>query len=330
MRAIQVETFGGPEVLLEAEVDTPEPQDGEWLVRVHGAGVNYADTHHAENSYLSPQTLPFIPGMEVIGEVTNGPEAGSRVCGFVSRGGGYAEFAITRPELCFKVPDGVSDTAALSLLVQGLTAYHLIHTSARLAAGESIVVNAAAGGVGSLAIQLAVEAKAGNVIACASTEEKLAIARDLGATSSLLTDGSASAKELTADLRSVNGGQGVDVILEMVGGTTFDAGVRALGRFGRIICYGNASRTPQTPINPSDLMVGSKSVIGYWLVDSMADPATQIAPVLSRLVSSVASGHLRTLPGHTYPLGDAAGAHRDLRDRKTTGKVVLDPRLSSS
>jgi NADPH2:quinone reductase len=328
MRAIQVETFGGPEVLIEAEVSTPEPQDGEWLIRVHGAGLNYADTHHAENSYLSPQSLPFIPGMEVVGEVVNGPDAGSRVCGFVSRGGGYAEFAITRPELCFTVPAGVSDTAALSLLVQGLTAHHLIHTSARLVAGESIVVNAAAGGVGSLAVQLAVDARAGNVIACASTQEKLDIARDLGATATLLTDGSKSAKELAADLRQVNGGSGVDVVLEMVGGTTFDAGLRALGRFGRIICYGNASRTPQTPISPSDLMVGSKSVVGYWLVDSMADPERNIAPVLTRLVSSVASGQLRTLPGHTYALGDAAAAHRDIRDRKTTGKVVLDPRLA--
>jgi NADPH2:quinone reductase len=166
------------------------------------------------------------------------------------------------------------------------------------------------------------------VVACASTEEKLAIARELGATSTLLTDGTKTAKELASELRDVNGGNGVDVVLEMVGGATFDAGLRALGRFGRIVCYGNASRTPQTPISPSELMVGSKSVIGYWLVDSMADPQNHIAPVLSRLVSSVASGQLRTLPGHTYALAEAATAHRDIRDRKTTGKVVLDPRLA--
>ena len=327
MRAIQVESFGGPEVLVPTEVDPPVPGPDEWLVRVHGAGLNYADTHHAENSYLSPQTLPFIPGMEIVGEVVNGDQAGTRVCGFVARGGGYAEYSITRPELCFAVPDGVSDTAALSLLVQGLTAHHLIHTSARLVPGESIVINAAAGGVGSLAVQLAVQAKAGQVIACASTPEKLDLAVELGATATVLSDGSATAKDLAAELRKANDGRGVDIVLEMVGGSTFDAGLRALGRFGRIICFGNASRTPQTPVNPSELMVGSKSVIGYWLVDSMADPRVNIAPVLTALVGAVATGELRILPGSTYALSDAAMAHRDIRDRKTTGKVILDPRL---
>jgi NADPH2:quinone reductase len=327
MRAIQVEEFGGPEVLIEREVEAPVPQDGEWLVQVHGAGLNYADTHHAENSYLSPASVPFVPGMEVIGEVLNGPETGRRVCGFVSRGGGYAEYAITRPELCFTVPPSVGDIAALSLLVQGLTAHHLVHTSARLQPGESIVVNAAAGGVGSLAVQIAAQAKAGNVIACASSTEKLALATDLGATSTVLTDGNESAKELATRLREVNDGRGIDVVLEMVGGTTFDAGLRALGRFGRIICYGNASRTPQTPVNPSELMVGSKSVVGYWLVDSMAEPEVNIAPVLAGLVESVATGQLRTLEGSTYALADAAQAHRDIRGRRTTGKIVLDPRI---
>ena len=176
-------------------------------------------------------------------------------------------------------------------------------------------------------MQLAVQAGAGNVIACASTPDKLALAQELGATSTVLTDGSSAARELSAKLREANDGRGIDVVLEMVGGSTFDAGLRALGRFGRIVCFGNASRTPQTPIIPSDLMVGSKSVIGYWLVDSMADPEVNIGPVLTTLVGAVASGELRTLPGATYALGEARQAHQDIRDRKTTGKVILDPRL---
>jgi NADPH2:quinone reductase len=327
MRAIRVDSFGGPEVLVETDVETPTPADGEWLIKVTGVGLNYADTHQAENSYLSEQSLPFTPGMEVIGEVVNGDRAGARVCGFVSRGGAYAEYAITRPELCFAVPDSVGDVAALSLLVQGLTAYHLVHTVSRLQPGESIVVNAAAGGVGSLAVQLATKAGACNVIATASTSEKLALAMELGATTGVLATGTESAKEVATALRSANGDRGVDVVLEMVGGSAFDGGLRALGRFGRIVCFGNASRTAQSAVNPSDLMIGSKSVIGYWLVDSMATPETMIAPVLSDLVSAVASGELRTLPGATYALGDAARAHQDIRDRKTTGKVILDPRL---
>jgi len=327
MRAIRVDSFGGPEVLVETQVDMPTPDAGEWLIKVSGVGLNYADTHQAENSYLSEQTLPFIPGMEVAGEVVNGERAGERVCGFVSRGGAYSEFAITRPELCFTVPTNVSDVAALSLLVQGLTAHHLIHTSARLQPGETIVVNAAAGGVGSLAVQLAKMAGAGNIIASASTAEKLDLARQLGATVGVLSAQAQSAKEIAASLRAANDDRGVDVVLEMVGGATFDGGLRALGRFGRIICFGNASRTPQTAISPSDLMIGSKSVIGYWLVDSMADPEQMIAPILGELVRMVATGELKTLPGATYPLGEAAQAHRDIRDRRTTGKVILDPRL---
>jgi NADPH2:quinone reductase len=327
MRAIRVDSFGGPEVLVETDVEMPSPSDGEWLIKVTGVGLNYADTHQAENSYLSEQSLPFVPGMEVVGEIVNGDRAGDRVCGFVSRGGAYAEYAITRPELCFAVPENVSDVAALALLVQGLTAHHLIHTSTRLQPGESIVVNAAAGGVGSLAVQLAVKAGAGNVIASASTPEKLEIARDLGATAVVLSTGSESAKEVASALKGANGDRGVDVVLEMVGGASFDGGLRALGRFGRIVCFGNASRTPQTAVSPSDLMIGSKSVMGYWLVDSMADPEHMIAPVLAELVAAVATGELRTLPGATYPLGQAAQAHRDIRDRKTTGKVILDPRL---
>ena len=327
MRAIRVDSFGGPEVLVEVEVETPTPDEGEWLIKVTGVGLNYADTHQAENSYLSEQTLPFVPGMEVVGEIAHGDLAGTRVCGFVSRGGAYAEYAITRPELCFPVPETVGDVAALSLLVQGLTAHHLIHSSARLQAGETIVVNAAAGGVGSLAVQIARKAGAGNVIATASTAEKLDIARELGATTGVLLSGAESAKEIATALRAANDDRGVDVVLEMVGGATFDGGLRALGRFGRIVCFGNASRTPQSAVNPADLMIGSKSVMGYWLVDSMSSPETMITPVLTDLVTAVASGELRALPGATYPLSQAAQAHRDIRDRKTTGKVILDPRL---
>lgn len=316
MRAIQVTRFGGPEVLDLVTLPDPEPAPGLEVLVVDAAGVNFADTHAAENSYLSEQTLPFVPGSEVVGRLADG----RRVCGFAAVGGGYAEKALVSPMAVFDVPDGVSDVAALSLLVQGLTAWHLLRTSARMVAGESVVVHAAAGGVGSLAVQLAKLWGAGRVIAVASTAEKRDLALSLGADVAIDSDPEA----MTAALREANGGARVDIVLDMVGGPTTDASRRALGRFGRHVVYGMASREAATPVPPSSLMVGSTSLIGFWLVDCMTvDPVGMVAQPLAELVGMVADGRLTPLPGASYPLADARRAHEDLRARRTTGKVIL-------
>lgn len=320
MRAIQVTEFGGPEVLDIVEVPDPDPIPGLELIEVDAAGVNYADTHAVENSYLSAQELPFIPGAEVVGRTADG----RRLCGFTASGsGGYAERALVAPTAAFEVPDGVSDAAALGLLVQGLTAWQLLRTSARLVPGESVVVHAAAGGVGSLAIQLAKLWGAGRVIAVASSEEKRQLALDLGADVAIDADPTG----LTAAIREANGGKRVDIILEMVGGATTDASLRALGAFGRLVVYGMASREAATPIAPSSLMTGSLSVIGFWLIDCMkVDPIGMVAQPLAELVRLVDAGEIRPLPGTTYPLEDARRAHEDMRARRTTGKVILTAR----
>jgi len=319
MRAIQVTEFGGPDVLNLVEVPDPDPITGLELIEVDAAGVNYADTHAVENSYLSAQELPFIPGAEVVGRTADG----RRLCGFTASGsGGYAERALVAPA-SFEVPDGVSDAAALGLLVQGLTAWHLLRTSARMVPGESVVVHAAAGGVGSLAIQLAKLWGAGRVIAVASSEEKRQLALDLGADVAVDSDPA----NLTAAVREANGGKRVDIVLEMVGGPTTDASLRALAPFGRLVVYGMASRTPATPIAPSSLMTGSQSVIGFWLVDCMkVDPIGMVAQPLADLVRLVASGEITPLPGTSYPLAEARRAHEDMRARRTTGKVILTAR----
>ena len=319
MRAIQVSRFGGPEVLELVDVPDPVPGPGEVLLDVTGCGVNYADTHQVENSYLSKQSVPFIPGSEVVGRTPDG----RRVCGFVARGGGYAAKAIAAEAGVFEVPDGVSDAAALALLVQGLTAWHLLRTCARLAPGESVVVQAAAGGVGSLAVQLAKAWGAGRVIAVASTPEKRALALSLGADVAV----DAASPDLAAALREANGGAKVDVVLEMVGGATFDASLRALARFGRLVTFGMASREAPTPVAPGSLMVGSKSVIGFWLADAMTPDrvVAMVAGPLRDLVTMVARGDLVPQSGHEYPLADARRAHEDMRARATTGKVVLVP-----
>ena len=330
MRAIQVTQFGGPEVLQEVDLPDPVPGKGELLVSVTGVGVNFADTHQVENSYLSATSLPFVPGSEVVGTVMSGPRAGERVCGFTSRGGGYVEQALVAEALCFTVPDGVTDGQALSLLVQGLTAHHLLTTSTRVEAGESVVVHAAAGGVGNLAVQLAAGLGAGAVIATASTQAKIDAALLLGATGGAVLPVGATASQVTAAIREANGGAKVDVILEMVGGATFDGSLAALASFGRLVTFGAAGRTMPEPIAPGTLMMGSRSVIGFWLVNCMSPErgADMVAKPLAQLVAAVVAGTLRPLAGPTYPLSKARQAHEDMRARLTIGKVVLDPRQS--
>jgi NADPH2:quinone reductase len=315
VRAIQISEFGGPEVLQLVEVPDPAPAEGFDLVDVTAAGVNYADTHATDNSYLQAQSLPQVPGSEVVGRTRDGRRIASLV-----GSGGYAEKALAPQGVSFDVPEGVTDAAAVALLVQGLTAWHLLRTCARLQPGESVAVHAAAGGVGTLAVQLAKAWGAGRVIAAASSPDKRELAESLGADVSV----DANAEDMNAALREANGGRKVDVVLEMVGGPTFDGSLRALATFGRLIVFGMASRTPPTPIAPASLMMGSKTVMGFWLVDCLRDPKLLSEPMQEMFDMTVA-GTLKPIVSAPYPLKDARRAHEDMRARRTTGKVVLDP-----
>src|SRR4051795_3859264 len=177
MRAIQIAEFGGPEVLRLVELPTPEPAEGEVLIRVSRAGMNFADTHQRHDQYVAAQELPMVPGAEVAG---TREDTGERVVALTGHGG-YAEYATAPEKHCWPIPEGVDDGTALALLLQGLTAWHLYRTAGRVARGESVVVHSAAGGVGSLAVQLGRHMGAGRVIATASTDEKRALALELGA-----------------------------------------------------------------------------------------------------------------------------------------------------
>ncbi|HYU03955.1 MAG TPA: zinc-binding dehydrogenase [Jatrophihabitantaceae bacterium] len=315
MRAVQITVFGGPEVLQLTELPDPRPAPGQTLIDVNRSGINYADTHHVENSYLTPAKLPLVPGAEVAGRTADG----RRVVALVGEGG-YAERALAPDNLTFDIPEGTTDGQALALVSQGLTAWHLLRTSTRMADGETVVVHAAAGGVGSLLVQLAKRWGAGRVIATASTEGKRQLALDLGADVAL--DGSPD--RLNDRLREANEGRGVDIVLEMVGGPVFDASIAALGRFGRIAFYGMASRTPPTPVEPARLMARSQSVIGFWLVDCLRQ-AGMLAEPLAELFELTAAGELRPVIGGEYGLSEVAAAHRALRSRSTIGKLLLDP-----
>lgn len=314
MRAIEITEFGGPEVLKLVEVPDVVADSGQVVVAVSSAGVNYADTHAVEDSYLQKSSLPMIPGSEVVGRLPDG----TRVSAF-TMSGGYCEQAAVYPHMSFPLPETVSDGQALSLLVQGLTAWHLLRTTTHLQPGESIVIHAAAGGVGTLAIQLAKQWGAGNVIAVASTEEKLGLAKNLGADSLVL----AGEADLKSALEAANGGKKVDVVLEMVGGSTFDASLAALAPFGRLATFGMASRTPPKPINPGDLISRSRAVVGFWLAHCFGTPELLQVP-MAALLDMVVAGTLTPLVGGTFPLGEAAAAHEALRGRGSVGKLVLD------
>jgi NADPH2:quinone reductase len=321
MRAVQITEFGDLDVLQVADVDVPEPGDGEVLIRVEHAGINFADTHQRENSYLAKFELPLVPGGEVAGVVERGSgelAEGTRVVAML-RSGGYAEYAVAPAASTFAIPDGVDDGTALALLIQGLTAWHLYRTSARLADGESVVVVSGAGGVGSLAVQLAKPFGAGRVIATASSEEKRQLTLELGADAAV----DPATEDLTAALVEANGGERVDVVLEMSGGRTFDGCLRALAPFGRLVTYGIASREPNEVQN-GWLMRRSASVVGFWLMHLLARPE-MLSEALADLLERAARGELRVVVGGTYPMSDVRRAHEDLQARRTSGKLLLDP-----
>jgi NADPH2:quinone reductase len=317
MRAIEMTEFGGPEVLKLAEVPAPERAPDEVLIRVTRAGVNFADTHTRTNSYVQKATLPLIPGGEVAGIRE---DTGERVVALVGTGG-YAEYATAPGELVFPIPDGVDDGAALAMIVQGTTAWHLYRTAGRVGEGESVVVHSAAGGVGSLAVQLGHPLGAGRVIATASSPEKRALALSLGADAAI----DPAPEGLSERLLEANEGRPVDVVFDMSGGEVFDASYDALAHFGRIVVCGISSQQPNHPSTGS-LLRHSRAVVGFYLFHSLKRPG-MFSDALEELFARAARGELEAIVGHTYPLAQAAQAHIDLRARATTGKLLLDPTI---
>ena len=314
MKAIYITEFGGPEVMKYLDLADPVPAGSQVLLEVSAIGINYADTHQTENSYLSTQKLPLIPGMEVVGKMPDG----SRVLALAATGG-YCQKTLVNPKTVIPLPDKVSDGQALAMMVQGSTAHMILKKMGQIKAGESVVIHAGAGGVGSVAIQLA-KLWGAFVIAVTSSDEKKKLCMELGA--DVVVD--AGEADLAAALIKANNGKGVDLILEMVGGTTFDQSLDALAAFGRIVTYGMASRKAPKTLHPGALMPKSQSVIGFWLVNALADKEL-MAEVFMDLFGMIISGKLKPVIGSTYPLSKAADAHRDMLARKTVGKIVLDP-----
>src|SRR4051794_35572991 len=311
MRAVRIDEWGGPEVMrLVEDMPEPVPGEGEVLIEVSHAGVNFADTHQRENNYIARYELPLVPGGEVVGTALSGDLKGQRVLAMTGTGG-YAEYATARAEVTFPLPDDVDDGQALALLIQGLTAWHLYRTCARIQSGESVVVHSAAGGVGSLAVQLGKPMGAGKIIATASSEDRREYALELGADVALDPE-----DELP----------NVDIVFEAAGGALFERSFAALRPFGRIVQYGLSTRE-KTRVSNANLLKTSRGIIGFWLMHCIERPEMLRDP-LADLFERAARGELVARVGGSYPLSEVARAHEDLLSRRTSGKLIVDPSIA--
>jgi len=315
VKAIQLREFGGVDAFEYVELDEPTPGEGEVVIEVTRSGVNFADTHSTRNDYLSPQELPLVPGAEVAGRTADG----RRVAALVGNGG-YAERVVVPESLTIPIPDEVDDEQAAGALLQGLTAMALVNRMARIEAGETIVVEAAAGGTGTLAVQIA-KAAGARVIGMASSAEKRALVEELGADATV----DSRSGDLRAALLEANDGKKVDAVLHMAGGDAFDAELAALAPLGRLVVFGNASRESRQ-VDSGALLHGSKAVIGFWLVHVLARRDLAV-PLIGELLGALATGALRVTVGAVYPLSEAARAHQALESRQSSGKLLLDPSL---
>lgn len=319
-QAIIAAQAGGPEVLQLKETDTPQPGEGQLLVKVAATGVNFIETYQRGGIY--PVQFPFTPGSEAAGEVAatgagvSGYSVGDRVATAEGKAC-YAGHIVVDAAKALPVPEGISDQVAAAIPLQGMTAHYLINSTFKVQAGQSVLTHAGAGGVGLLLTQL-LKAAGARVITTVSTDEKEALARKAGADEVLGYEG------LVSNVHELTGGVGVDVVFDGVGKATFDDSLASLRTRGTMVLFGGASG----PVPEFDLQrlnaAGSLYVTRPKLADYLLD-ADERKWRSSELFEAVLSGTLSVDIGATYPLADAAQAHRDLQARKTTGKVLLIP-----
>ncbi|MDN5918001.1 MAG: quinone oxidoreductase [Pseudonocardia sp.] len=323
MRAVQVKEPGGPEVLTVVDLDDPAPAAGEVLVDVAAAGVNYIDTYQRQGIY--PMDLPYVAGMEgagrvaALGEGVTGVAVGDRLA-WSETLGSYAERVAVPLDKSVPVPDGVSDDHAVGALLQGMTAHFLVTDTFPLRGGETVLVHAAAGGVGLLLTQMAT-ARGARVIATVSTAEKEELARAAGAAEVIRYT---QVDDLAAAIRELTGGTGVDAAYDAVGRTTFDASLASLRRRGMLVLYGAASG-PVPAVDPQRLnSAGSVFLTRPKLFDHILTTG-ELRTRAAAVYGAVADGSLDVRIGHRYPLEQAGTAHADLQGRRTTGKLLLTP-----
>src|SRR5213083_821684 len=322
MKAIRVQSPGGPEALRYEDVPQPSPAAGQVLVKVEAVGVNYIDVYQRTGLYKV--ATPFTLGQEAAGVVTavgpgvTDPKVGDRVA-YTSILGAYAEYAVVPADRVVVLPDGVTARQAAAALLQGMTAHYLACTTYPLKAGDTCLVHAAAGGVGLLLCQIA-SRRGARVIGTVSTREKAALAREAGARDVILY----TEQDFEAEAKRLTGGLGLQVVYDSVGKTTFEKGLNCLTRRGMMVLYGQSSG----PIGSFDPQVLSQKGSLFLTRPTIAHYITTRADLLERageVLDWIKSGKLSVRIDRELPLGQAAEAHRLLEARQTTGKVLLIP-----
>jgi NADPH2:quinone reductase len=323
MRAIEVTEFGGRDVIEVVDRDAPDPGEGEVRIEVQAAGVNFADIMQRRGHYQGGPEPTYVPGMEVAGEIDAvgegvDREEGERVVSLVGQGG-YAEYAIGDAEGLFDVPESMSFEEAAGFPVQFLTAHNVLHEWGELAEGERVLIHAAAGGVGTAAVQIAREAGA-ETFGTASTQEKLELASDLGLDHPI----DYTEEDFAERVNELTDGEGVDLVLDGIGGDTSQQSLDCLTHFGRMVSYGAASGEPGHP-DTATLLFNNFRVIGYHLGQGMARDPQRVMQAVGPLTELLTEGTLEVIVGETFDLADAAEAHAHIENRESTGKVVLVP-----
>ncbi|MEO5760111.1 MAG: zinc-binding dehydrogenase [Mesorhizobium sp.] len=326
MRAVQLSRFGGPDVLEMVDLPTPQPQAGEALVRVHAAGINFFEVLMRGDRYAVTPQLPMVLGVEAggvveaVGQGVDKGLLGTRVAAplFVSKHpyGGYADYVTIDATLAVPLPDALSFEDATALLVQGLTAFHLSRQSPPR--GKSVLVSAAAGGVGSLLVQLARRDGASQVIAVAGGTAKLDLALSLGADAAI----DYSQPDWVAQVKQATSGAGVDIVYDTVGGSLTAASLQALAPGGELV-FAALGRYAIGASDVQDMIGRNQSLRGFALLPLLSPGVLNAS--LSALFQLVASGALVVAKGSSFPLDQAGEAHRLLEQRRSTGKVVLVP-----
>ncbi|MEM8533602.1 MAG: quinone oxidoreductase [Chloroflexota bacterium] len=327
MKQVQLNSYGSAKVLDVVEVETPQPGIGELLIKVEAAGVNFSDVLRRRNTYFMPTPLPYILGSEAVGTIIAIGEGvdvqsfqnGQRVLAILPSGGGYAEHVVAAAQYCVPLPAHVNPADATAIFVQGSTAHLILHQVAGDVEGQTVLVHAAAGGVGSLLVQLAKLAGA-KVIATSSSDEKLAFARRLGADAAInYTDAKWPTKVIEA-----NGGEKVDLVLEMVGGEVYTQSFACLKPGGTMIVYGAASGQ-KGMIHSEHFVDENHNLLSFNLAHFVQHKTDLWQASLGAMIGLVAEGQINIQTGHTFALSDVQTAHQQLEDRQTTGKVVLIP-----
>ena len=322
MKAILFDQLGGPEVLKLGDAPKPEVKPGWVLIKNHAIGINFADTFFRQGQYLITPKLPDTPGLEAAGIIEAvGPgvehlKSGTRVAAIGSKT--YAEYSLASANQVMPLPDFVSFAEGAAFPIQVLTAYHMLHTAHQTTPGQTVLVHSAAGGVGIVAVQIA-KAAGARVIGTVSSDSKISVVKEYGADAVI----NYATRDFAEEAMKLTDGKGVDLILDAVGKPTLEKGFSCLAPFGHLILYGRAGGIPD-PVNLMSLFQKSLKVSGFVLYTVSAMPDKHREGI-EKSFQLMGQGKLKLLIGKSFPLAEAAEAHRYMESRQSTGKLVLIP-----